>query len=234
MSERWPRRSTASCGPVATPSEPNRSRRTSRARCVTTTHQFHDPHCSKDRTPVPNDEHRQLVQLVKVLWAEPVHEHHMAYVELLDLYCDRLGPGEFTSSNAFSARHAHGHWSMNAASVVSSQSIAIQNGRTRSVGDRQQVLDAQVNDARSARTTPPGRRRLRPLRTLHGHDARRARVLHPQGDRLGVRDTGRKRPDLVYEWLLPHTARASGVTIREAVKPLSPAQQDAINASRVG
>ena len=36
-----------------------------------------------------------------------------------------------------------------------------------------------------------------------------------------LRDTGRKRPDLVYEWLLPSAARASGVTIREAVKPLS-------------
>ena len=49
-----------------------------------------------------------------------------------------------------------------------------------------------------------------------------------------LRDTGRKRPDLVYEWLLPRAARASGVTIREAVKPLSPAQRDAIYASRVG
>ena len=49
-----------------------------------------------------------------------------------------------------------------------------------------------------------------------------------------LRDTGRKRPDLVYEWLLPRAARASGVTIREAVKPLSPAQRDAIDASRVG
>ena len=37
--------------------------------------------------------HRQLVQLVEVLWAEPVHERRMACVELLDLYCDRLGPG---------------------------------------------------------------------------------------------------------------------------------------------
>ena len=37
-----------------------------------------------------------------------------------------------------------------------------------------------------------------------------------------LRDTARKRPDLVYDWLLPRAARASGVTIREAVKPLSP------------
>jgi 3-methyladenine DNA glycosylase AlkD len=43
-----------------------------------------------------------------------------------------------------------------------------------------------------------------------------------------LRDTARKRPDLVYEWLLPRAARASGVTIREAVKPLSEAQRAAV------
>jgi 3-methyladenine DNA glycosylase AlkD len=47
-----------------------------------------------------------------------------------------------------------------------------------------------------------------------------------------LRDTGRKRPDLVYEWLLPRAARASGVTIREALKPLSAAQRAAIIAAR--
>jgi 3-methyladenine DNA glycosylase AlkD len=47
-----------------------------------------------------------------------------------------------------------------------------------------------------------------------------------------LRDTGRKRPDLVYEWLLPRAARASAVTIREAVKPLSADQRAAILAAR--
>jgi len=47
-----------------------------------------------------------------------------------------------------------------------------------------------------------------------------------------LRDTSRKRPDLVFEWLLPRAARASGVTVREAVKHLSEAQRDAILASR--
>jgi 3-methyladenine DNA glycosylase AlkD len=47
-----------------------------------------------------------------------------------------------------------------------------------------------------------------------------------------LRDTGRKRPDLVYEWLLPRAPRASGVTLREALKPLSDAQRAAIVAAR--
>ena len=46
-----------------------------------------------------------------------------------------------------------------------------------------------------------------------------------------LRDTARKRPDLVYQWLLPRAARASGVTIREAVKPLSEAQRAEVLAA---
>ena len=37
-----------------------------------------------------------------------------------------------------------------------------------------------------------------------------------------LRDTGRKRPELVAAWLEPRAERASGVTLREAVKPLPP------------
>lgn len=47
-----------------------------------------------------------------------------------------------------------------------------------------------------------------------------------------LRDTGRRRPDLVFEWLLPRAALASAVTIREAIKPLAPAQREAILARR--
>jgi 3-methyladenine DNA glycosylase AlkD len=43
-----------------------------------------------------------------------------------------------------------------------------------------------------------------------------------------LRDTGRKRPAIVFDWLLPRAGRASGVTLREAVKPLSDQQREAI------
>ena len=39
-----------------------------------------------------------------------------------------------------------------------------------------------------------------------------------------LRDTARKRPDTVYDWILPRAHRASGVTIREVVKRLPPDQ----------
>jgi 3-methyladenine DNA glycosylase AlkD len=46
-----------------------------------------------------------------------------------------------------------------------------------------------------------------------------------------LRETAKKRPDMVYEWLLPRVRRASGVTIREAIKPLSAEQRASILAS---
>jgi 3-methyladenine DNA glycosylase AlkD len=47
-----------------------------------------------------------------------------------------------------------------------------------------------------------------------------------------LRDTARTRPDLVFAWLLPRAALASGVTLREALKPLHPEQREAILAAR--
>jgi len=47
-----------------------------------------------------------------------------------------------------------------------------------------------------------------------------------------LRETAKKRPTLVYEWLLPRARRASGVTVREAIKPLSEQQRGAIMAAR--
>jgi len=46
-----------------------------------------------------------------------------------------------------------------------------------------------------------------------------------------LRETGKKQPDLVYAWLLPRCARASGVTVREAVKYLAPYQRTALLAA---
>jgi 3-methyladenine DNA glycosylase AlkD len=47
-----------------------------------------------------------------------------------------------------------------------------------------------------------------------------------------LRDTARKRPTLVYTWLLPRAARASVVTIREATKPLPESQRMAVTRAR--
>jgi 3-methyladenine DNA glycosylase AlkD len=181
--------------------------------------------------------HRQLVQLVEVLWAETVHERRMACVELLDLFGGQLGPGDFALLERL-LRDAR-TWALVdglAASVVGS--LVNRHPETAAVLDRW-ATDDDFWMRRSAMLAL-----LVPLRQGGGDFDRFGRYADAMLDEreffirkaIGwvLRDTGRKRPDLVYEWLLPRAARASGVTIREAVKPLSPAQRDAIDASRVG
>jgi 3-methyladenine DNA glycosylase AlkD len=43
-----------------------------------------------------------------------------------------------------------------------------------------------------------------------------------------LREVGKQRPDEVFAWLAPRTARTSGVTIREAVKYLKPEQRETL------
>jgi 3-methyladenine DNA glycosylase AlkD len=43
-----------------------------------------------------------------------------------------------------------------------------------------------------------------------------------------LRETAKRRPDEVYEWLAPRAHRASGVTMREAVKYLDEVRKDAL------
>ena len=43
-----------------------------------------------------------------------------------------------------------------------------------------------------------------------------------------LREAAKKRPSLVYDWLAPRAARASGVTLREAVKHLSEEQRSSL------
>jgi 3-methyladenine DNA glycosylase AlkD len=47
-----------------------------------------------------------------------------------------------------------------------------------------------------------------------------------------LRDTARQRPELVLTWVEPRAARMSSITLREAVKPLDPADRDRLLASR--
>jgi hypothetical protein len=102
--------------------------------------------------------------------------------------------------------------------------------RARGKGPQHDV--PPVCDACPAHLPPRWPRRLRPLRSLRGRHACEREFFIRKAIGWVLRDTGRRRPDLVYEWLLPRAARASAVTIREAVKPLSPVQRAAILAAR--
>ena len=46
-----------------------------------------------------------------------------------------------------------------------------------------------------------------------------------------LREVSKKRPEVVYDWIAPRTHRASGVTMREAVKYLPSGRQEALTSA---
>jgi 3-methyladenine DNA glycosylase AlkD len=159
----------------------------------------------------------------------------MAAVELLELYCDRLDPEDAALLERL---------------LRESRTWALVDGLAASVVGRLverypelgAVLDRWAADGdfwlrRSAMLAL-----LIPLREGRGDFDRFGRYADAMlcereffiRKVIGwvLRDTGRRRPELVYEWLLPRAAQASGVTIHEAVKPLSAVQRAAILAAR--
>jgi 3-methyladenine DNA glycosylase AlkD len=183
----------------------------------------------------PELAHDQLVGLVHTLWSEPVHERRMACVELLDLFCDRLGPSDAVLLEQL--LRESGTWAL-----VDGLATSVVGGLVERHPALGAVLDRWSTDSdlwlrRSAMLAL-----LIPLRQGRGDFERFTRYADAMLEEreffirkaIGwvLRDTGHKRPDLVYAWLLPRAARASGVTIREAVKPLTAAQRAAILAAR--
>ncbi len=175
--------------------------------------------------------HDELVALVTRLWAEPVHERRMAAVTLLGRFGPLLGPDDVTMLERL---------------LRESRTWALVDGLAASVvGELVErhpqvaaVLDPWATDEdfwlrRSALLAL-----LVPLRKGGGDFERFSRYADAMLDEreffvtkaIGwvLRDTARRRPDLVYAWLLPRAARASGVTVREAVKPLGEDQRKAV------
>lgn len=184
----------------------------------------------------PGLAHTPLVELVTMLWAEPVHERRMVVVELLTLYPDRLGPRDIAMIERM-LREAR-TWAL-----VDSLSATVVGGlvvRHPELAD--DVLDRWAIDPdfwirRSALLALLG-----PLRR-GGGDVERffgyADAMLEEGEffirkAIGwvLREMAKERPELVFDWLAPRAHRASGVTVREAIKPMSPEQREVINAAR--
>jgi len=179
--------------------------------------------------------HDDLVALATALWAAPVHERRMATVELLDLYADRLRPADLKLLERLLRESKT--WALVdslAASVVGP--LIEHHPKSAAVLDRW-ATDDDIWIRRSALLAL-----LIALRRGEGDFERFSRYADAMLDEkeffirkaIGwvLRDTARKRPDMVYEWLLPRASRASGVTLREAVKPLSDRQRASVLAAR--
>ena len=186
----------------------------------------------RDQGPVGHDD---LIALVETLWAEPVHERRMACVELLDASGAVLGPDDMTLLERL-LREAR-TWAIVDGLAASVAGTLVDREPTAAAVLDRWAVDDDFWIRRSALLVL-----LVPLRRGAGDFDRFGRYAGGMLEEteffirkaIGwvLRDTGRKRPEMTYEWLLPRAHRASGVTIREAIKPLSDTQRAAILAAR--
>ncbi len=179
--------------------------------------------------------HDDVVALVRALWAVPVHERRMAAVEVLTARTDHLVADDMPLLEQLLRESRT--WALVDSLAASVVGPLVE--REPALGE---TLDRWAADEdfwirRSALLAL-----LLALRRGAGDFERFARyadAMLPETEffirkAIGwvLRDTARKRPDMVFEWLLPRASRASGVTLREAVKPLSEAQRAQVLAAR--
>jgi len=183
----------------------------------------------------PDATHDELVQLVETVWRAPVHERRMAAVELLAQYRNVLQVDDMALLERL-LREAR-TWAL-----VDGLAATVVGSLVERDAAAAQVLDRWAEDEDFWVRRAALLALLVPLRNGAGEFGRFARYADAMLDEreffirkaIGwvLRDTGKKRPDLVYEWLLPRAGRASTVTLREAIKPLSEDQRAALRAAR--
>jgi len=166
---------------------------------------------------------RELVAVTRALWARPVFECRMAAVELLDAKAGLLGAGDavLVEQMLRTART----WAL-----VDGLAEHVMGGLTERCPELTATLDrwACADDFWLRRSAMLAL--LRPLRRGAGDFERFSRYADQMLEEkeffirkaIGwvLRETAKRRPELVAAWLAPRAHRASGVTMREAVKPL--------------
>jgi 3-methyladenine DNA glycosylase AlkD len=179
----------------------------------------------------PDMGHDDIVALAGSLWAAPVHERRMLAVELLDVYGERLTAADMTMLERLLRESRT--WAL-----VDGLAASVAGGVVERHPAAAAALDRWATDRDFWLRRAALLALLLPLRRGAGDFERFGRYADSMLDEreffvakaIGwvLRDTARKRPDLVYDWLLLRAGRASPVTLREAVKPLSEAQRLAI------
>jgi 3-methyladenine DNA glycosylase AlkD len=177
---------------------------------------------------------QRLVALVDILWNTPVFERRMVAVLLLEAFEPLLRPADMALLERLIRQSKT--WAF-----VDELAIVITGPLVERSPELLRTLDRWAEDddfwlRRSAMLAL-----LRPLRRGDGDFRRFARYADRMLEEreffirksIGwvLRETSKPQPDMVYGWLLPRAARASGVTVREAVKYLSSAQRAEVLAA---
>jgi 3-methyladenine DNA glycosylase AlkD len=183
----------------------------------------------------PGLDHDDVVGLARALWRKPIHERRAAAIEVLELHKKQLRPEDVGLIEEL-LREARG-WALvdNLAASIAGD-LAERFPRELAA-----VLDRWAKDddfwlRRSALLAL-----LLPLRRGGGDFERFCRYADGMLEEkeffirkaIGwvLRDTAKKTPKRVVDWLLPRAARASGLTVREACKPLSARDQRRVLAA---
>ena len=187
---------------------------------------------------LPEMTHDELVTLVLALWTKPIHERRMASVLLLARHVRLLAPGDLPLVERL-VRDSRTWALVDAlATDVLGDLVARDPDGVTPVLDRW-AADPDFWVRRSSLLAE-----LRPIRdgAPLGRFLARAEPMLEEREffirkAIGwvLREAGKRRPDEVAAWLAPRTDRASGVTVREAVKYL-PSEESAalITAYRAG
>jgi 3-methyladenine DNA glycosylase AlkD len=180
------------------------------------------------------DSRRELRDLAEELWAEPVFERRACAAFLLDYRVDLLGPADIPAIRRYVA--TSGTWAL-----VDPLSADLLGDLLLAHPDAAARLDPWTRDRDFWVRRGALLSQIRPLKADADFDRFGGWADAMLDEReffirkaIGwvLREAAKSRGPEVYEWLLPRAARASGVTIREAVKYLSAAQREAILAAR--
>lgn len=182
----------------------------------------------------PDLDRASLTALVEQLWETEVFEQRMAAVELLVVFQNRLASADLSSLEALLRQCRT--WALLDPLAITVVGGLI-DGRPKLQGRVQRWAKDEDFWLRRAALLS----QMLPLRRGNGS-------FDPFGkmaDRLledreffirkaigwVLREAGKRRPDLVFDWLAPRVHRASGVTVREAVKPLDERQRRTLLAA---
>jgi 3-methyladenine DNA glycosylase AlkD len=172
--------------------------------------------------------HDELTTFVRALWSCPVFDARLAAVMALQAYPEQIGPRDLELLRQLICT-AH-TWAL-----VDPLAGDVLGSLLLRHPDAADALDAWATDpdfwARRAALLA----QMGPLK--HGASferfARYADAMLEEREffirkAIGwvLRETAKRDPDIVYQWLAPRISRASGVTVREAVKYLDVARRD--------
>jgi 3-methyladenine DNA glycosylase AlkD len=178
----------------------------------------------------PDITHDELMELVGALWSRPVHESRMAAVMLLQFFPTLLRPGDVDTVE--SMIRGSRTWA-----YVDDLAGHIAGGLVIRYPESSAWLDRWAVDVNFWIRRSSLLALIESLKRGERFDqfGRYADSMLDEKEffirkAIGwvLRETSKKYPDEVYGWVLPRASRASGVTLREAVKYLSPAQRSRV------